>query len=69
MDFVVVGLVAIVHDDGHEIEFRLVDTRAQKPVVEFVVPSAPGGLRDTAQKIAGIIDRRLTTSTQATRRP
>jgi Tol biopolymer transport system component len=58
-DFVVIGLVAIVHDGGHEVEFRLVDIRKELSVVGFVVPSAPDQLEATARKIARIIDERL----------
>jgi TolB protein len=59
VDFLVVGLVAIVHDGGHEVEFRLVDTLEERSVVGFVIPSAPDQLVGTAQKIARIIDDRL----------
>lgn len=59
VDYVVVGTVSRVHDGGHEIEFRLVDTAAEREVVGYLVPSAPDELRKTARKIAKIIDDRL----------
>ncbi len=59
IDYLVVGLVATVHDGGYEVEFRLVDTDEQASVVGFQVPSGPGELRLTARRIAKIIDQRL----------
>jgi TolB protein len=58
-DYVVVGTVARVHDGGHEVEFHLVDTRTGKPVVAYLVPSAPDALERTALEIAGMIERRI----------
>jgi TolB protein len=69
VDFVVVGLVAIVHDGGHEIEFRVVDIRKGVPIVGFVVPSGPDRLEQSAQRIARIIDQRLTRSASSTAVP
>jgi TolB protein len=59
VDYVVVGTVSRVHDGGHEIEFRLVDTAAEREVVGYLVPSAPDELRKTASEIAEIIRSRI----------
>lgn len=59
-DYVVVGLVAQVHDGGHEVEFRVVDARRELPLVGYQVPSGLDELAPTAQRIAAIIEERLT---------
>lgn len=66
-DYLVVGRVATVHDGGHEVEFRLIDTRAQTELVGFTVPSAPDELQRTALEIARMIDQRLTREAGASR--
>jgi TolB protein len=58
-DYVVVGLVGKAHDGGHEVEFRLVDTRTKTSLVGFHIPSAPDSLQHTALEIAKMIQRRL----------
>jgi Tol biopolymer transport system component len=59
VDYLVIGLVARVHDGGHEVEFRLVDVQQETALVAFQVPSAPDQLRSTARQIAAIVHRRL----------
>lgn len=58
-DYLVVGLVAGVHDGGHEVEFRLVDPREEKTLVGFLVASAPDDLDGTARRIAEMILQRI----------
>jgi TolB protein len=57
--YLVVGLVASVHDGGHEVEFRLIDPREEKTLVGFLVPSAPDALEETAHRIANLIEERI----------
>lgn len=62
-DVLVIGLVAGVHDGGHEVEFRLVDprveTRERATLVGYVVASAPDALLPSAHRIASMIAERL----------
>lgn len=60
VDYVVVGVVGMVHDGGHEIEFLVVDTRTGFSVVGYQMPSAPDELAQTAHQIADVVHRRLT---------
>jgi TolB protein len=59
-DFVVVGVVGMVHDGGHELEFLVVDTRTGFSVVGYQVQSAPDELAKTVHRIADIVHQRLT---------
>jgi len=59
VDYLVVGRVAPVHDGGHEVEFRLLDVRAQQELAAFTLPSAPHALGHTAHEIARRIEERL----------
>jgi TolB protein len=61
-DYVVIGFVARVHDGGHEVEFRLLDTRTRTTLVGFLVPSAPDALEQTGREIAKMVDQRLSAS-------
>ena len=61
-DYVVIGVVARVHDGGHEVEFRLLDTRTRTTLVGFLVPSAPDALEQTAVLIAKMVGERLDAS-------
>ncbi|MEZ4334149.1 MAG: hypothetical protein R3F35_20555 [Myxococcota bacterium] len=62
-DYLVIGLIASVHDGGHEVEFRLVDPRIdpaeRATLVGFIVASPPDGLEATAHRIATMIIERL----------
>lgn len=58
-DYLVVGLVAAVHDGGHEVEFRLIDPREETTLVGYLMPSAPDELDATAHRIAELILERL----------
>ncbi len=58
-DYLVVGLVAGVHDEGHEVEFRLIDPREETTLVGYLMPSAPDELDATAHQIADLILERL----------
>jgi Tol biopolymer transport system component len=58
-DYLVVGLVASVHDGGHEVEFRLIDPREETTLVGYLMPSAPDALDATAHQIADLILERL----------
>ncbi|MEZ4281959.1 MAG: hypothetical protein R3F21_20335 [Myxococcota bacterium] len=58
-DYLVVGLVAAVHDGGHEVEFRLIDPRTETTVVGYLMPSAPDALEQTAHRIADLIETRV----------
>ncbi len=64
-DYLVVGLVAGVHDGGHEVEFRLIDPRAEAreraTLLGFVVASGPDALEATAHRVARLIRERLAT--------
>lgn len=59
IDYLVVGRVAMVHDGGHELEFKVVDARTETTVFGFQVPSAPDELSVTASEIAALVDRRI----------
>ena len=59
IDYLVAGIVVVVHDGGHEVEFRLVDTREEAPILGFQMASAPDALRQTATRIAKRIEERL----------
>jgi hypothetical protein len=63
VDYLVIGLIAGVHDGGHEVEFRLVDPgserREQATRIGFIVASAPEALDATAHRIASMIRARL----------
>jgi len=59
VDYLVVGLVAGVHDGGHEVEFRLIDPRDESTLVGYLMPSAPDALQDTAHRIADLIKKRI----------
>lgn len=54
-DYLVVGLVAGVHDGGHEVEFRLIDPREETTLVGYLMASAPDALPETAHRIADLI--------------
>lgn len=58
-DYLVVGLVAGVHDEGHEVEFRLIDPRKETTLVGYLMPSAPDALSVTAHQIAKLILERI----------
>lgn len=58
-DYLVVGLVAWVHDGGHEVEFRLIDPRTETTLVGYLMPSAPDALHETAHRIAELIAQRI----------
>lgn len=62
-DYLVIGLVAGVHDGGHEVEFRLLDPRSESreraTLIGYVVASAPDELEATAHRIASMIADRL----------
>ena len=60
VDYVVVGVVGMVHDGGHEIEFLVVDTRTGFSVVGYQMPSAPDELEKTVHQIADVVHQRLT---------
>jgi len=64
-DYLVVGLVAGVHDGGHEVEFRLIDPRAgareRATLLGLVVASGPDALEATAHRVAAMIEERLAT--------
>ncbi len=66
-DYLVVGLVAGVHDGGHEVEFRLIDPREETTVVGYLMPSAPDALAETAHRIADLILERLDASASVAR--
>jgi len=57
--YLVVGLVASVHDGGHEVEFRLIDPHDESTLVGFLMPSAPDALEATAHRIADLIEQRI----------
>lgn len=59
-DYVVVGIVGMVHDGGHELEFLVVDTRTGFSVVGYQVPSAPDQLATAVRRIADVVHQRLT---------
>jgi Tol biopolymer transport system component len=59
-DYVVVGVVGMVHDGGHELEFLVVDTRSGFSVVGYQVQSAPDELAKTVRGVADIVHQRLT---------
>lgn len=59
-DYVVVGVVGMVHDGGHEIEFLVVDTRTGFSVVGYQMQSAPDQLAKTAHQVADVVHQRLT---------
>ena len=63
VDYLVIGLIASVHDGGHEVEFRLVDPHVEPAeratLVGFIVASPPDGLEATAHRIATMIVERL----------
>jgi TolB protein len=58
-DYLVIGHVGRVHDGGHEVEFRLLDVRAQTSLVAYMLPSAPDQLEHTARAIAQLIGQQL----------
>ncbi|MBX3705465.1 MAG: hypothetical protein KF911_02445 [Pseudomonadales bacterium] len=57
--YLVVGLVAGVHDGGHEVEFWLIDPRKETTLVGYMIPSAPDALAVTAHQIADLILEKL----------
>lgn len=59
VDYLVVGMVARVHDGGHEIEFQLVDPGERRSLVGHMMPSAPDSLEQTAHEIAAVVSTRL----------
>jgi Tol biopolymer transport system component len=64
-DLLVVGLVAGVHDGGHEVEFRLIDPHTEATLVGYLMPSAPDALAETAHSIADLIMLRIDALTAA----
>ncbi len=58
-DLLLIGLVAGVHDGGHEVEFRLIDPRQESTLVGFMLPSAPDALERTAHQVAELILKQL----------
>ena len=66
-DYLVIGLVAGVHDGGHEVEFRLIDPREETTLVGYLMPSAPDALPETAHRIADLILERIDSSTPVAR--
>jgi len=58
VDYLIVGRVAMVHDGGHELEYQVVDARAQTTRFGFQVQSAPDELAHTASEIAAVVARR-----------
>lgn len=67
VDYLVVGLVAGVHDGGHEVEFRLIDPHEETTLVGYLVPSAPDALEQTAHRIADLIASRIAASPSVAR--
>ena len=61
--YLVVGLVASVHDGGHEVEFRLIDPDEETTLVGYTMPSAPDALPETAHRIADLIMMQLDAGT------
>jgi TolB protein len=57
--YLVVGRVSLVHDGGHEVEYQVVDARAEATVFGCQVPSAPDALGTTASEIATFVGRRI----------
>ena len=66
VDYLVVGLVAGVHDGGDEVEFRLIDPRDESTLVGYLMPSAPDALQDTAHRIAELIEETVVVPTSVT---
>lgn len=65
VDYLVIGLVAIVHDGGHDVEFRLVDARGERSVLGFQIPTSPDELPRTSARIAQMIQDHFDTTQSA----